>query len=153
MKTTVEELLGLTQEESEEVDARIKLLITRAHKRILSQYKAGAKKRGHEFHLKLEHVKELVHEPCAFCGRYDSNELSIDGGKFPYMGIDRKDSKLGYTPENVVPCCKQCNSLKGALGWDRWADFINRIAVAHGGHKPFPEVPEVQGLISLWRGR
>jgi hypothetical protein len=28
------------------------------------------------------------------------------------MAIDRKDSQIGYTPSNVVPCCIDCNLAK-----------------------------------------
>lgn len=125
----------------------------RAFNRLLSQYKSGAKKRGHDFNLTLGDIRELTQQQCTFCGRWDSNTINVGGIGVPYMGIDRKDSKIGYERSNCIPCCKQCNSLKGAVGWVRWADFINRIAEHHGGVRPFPEVPEVEGLISLWRGR
>lgn len=29
-----------------------------------------------------------------------------------YSGIDRIDSKGGYTANNVRPCCRTCNTLK-----------------------------------------
>jgi 5-methylcytosine-specific restriction endonuclease McrA len=28
------------------------------------------------------------------------------------QGIDRVDNSIGYTPDNCVPCCTQCNRIK-----------------------------------------
>jgi hypothetical protein len=30
------------------------------------------------------------------------------------LGLDRKDNEQGYIKDNVVPCCKRCNKVKGA---------------------------------------
>lgn len=32
-----------------------------------------------------------------------------------YQGIDRVNSKIGYTLGNVVPCCKKCNTVKSDI--------------------------------------
>lgn len=35
--------------------------------------------------------------------------------------LDRKDSKLGYSVENCVPCCKRCNFGKGkGFTYEEW---------------------------------
>jgi hypothetical protein len=45
-----------------------------------------------------------------------------------YNGIDRIDSSAGYVPSNVVPCCHDCNFMKGSLGYD---EFFDRVAAIH----------------------
>ena len=30
-----------------------------------------------------------------------------------WIGVDRKDSELGYEEDNLVPCCFVCNQIKG----------------------------------------
>lgn len=41
--------------------------------------------------------------PCHYCG----GERETTG-----TGLDRKDSSKGYEVENVVPCCRDCNTAK-----------------------------------------
>lgn len=48
----------------------------------------------------------LISQPCHYCGSALNNTGS---------GLDRKDNQLGYVPENVVPCCRQCNVVKNSF--------------------------------------
>ncbi len=57
--------------------------------------KYTAKKRGLELTVTQEQFFNLLKSPCAYCG-----DLVGDVG----VSMDRKDSSLGYTIENVVPC-------------------------------------------------
>lgn len=55
--------------------------------------------------LSLEgYLKIIVLEKCFYCG-----------GTLPKLGsgLDRKNSSLGYTTENCVPCCTDCNMIRG----------------------------------------
>lgn len=56
------------------------------------------------------------------------DECHYCGGSLPESGagIDRKDSAVGYTEANCVPCCKVCNQAKGAF-WSYDA-FVVHIA-------------------------
>lgn len=45
-------------------------------------------------------------------------------------GIDRVDSTRGYTPDNVVSCCKTCNYAKGVLGADEFVNHCARIVAS-----------------------
>lgn len=38
-------------------------------------------------------------------------------------GIDRIDNALGYTLDNIVPCCRTCNFMKQT---SNQKDFINK---------------------------
>ena len=60
----------------------------------------GARGRNLPFALSRGQVKELIRQPCTYCG--------MD----PACGIDRTDSSLGYTAENSVPACTDCNRMK-----------------------------------------
>ena len=61
---------------------------------------------GVEVDLSEADYKLLTSKSCTYCT-----------GHLPYAGIglDRVDSKLGYTFDNCVPCCSFCNDLKGDL--------------------------------------
>lgn len=63
-----------------------------------------SKRRGLECTLTVDHLTDVKSKPCHYCG----GTLAEYG-----YGIDRKDNKVGYTPENSLPCCKPCNSIKG----------------------------------------
>ena len=64
--------------------------------------KASAKKRRINFSLLFElYETQLWGKPCHYCGC-----------KVEVTGLDRKDSSKDYSPDNVVPCCSDCNSKK-----------------------------------------
>jgi len=67
--------------------------------------KYSAKKRG--LVLDLTWAQYLEKMDAAVC-HYCHGPLSKSGG-----GLDRKNSALGYSWENSVPCCKICNLVKG----------------------------------------
>jgi hypothetical protein len=68
--------------------------------------------------LSLEDFASLVVRPCFYCGR-----LPSDLGKV-FHGIDRVASDMDYTVDNCVPCCGQCNMLKGSR---RISDFLTLV--------------------------
>lgn len=46
---------------------------------------------------------DLMRMACVYCTEFPSN------------GLDRVDSSLNHTEENVVPCCEKCNNILGDL--------------------------------------
>jgi hypothetical protein len=70
----------------------------------IGQLRASAKKRGLLCTLTPGQYRTLVAQPCHYCGR----ELPKTGGC-----LDRLDNDLGYEMTNVVPCCPECNSIRG----------------------------------------
>ena len=60
-------------------------------------------------------MHELLNSPCAYCGCDNCN------------GIDRVDSKLGYTIGNTVPCCAICNKMKNNFTLEVFKDKISKI--------------------------
>jgi 5-methylcytosine-specific restriction endonuclease McrA len=62
-----------------------------------------AKRRQISFDLDFQFYSALAGLPCFYC----LGPLPVFG-----HGVDRKDNSKGYTKENVVPCCQQCNALK-----------------------------------------
>jgi hypothetical protein len=78
--------------------------ISRRPKSRLSSLKANAKRRNMECTLTVEQYATLVASGvCIYCG----------GGIPETGGLDRKDSTVGYTFENCVPCCRRCNEVRG----------------------------------------
>lgn len=98
-------------------------------------YKNIAKKRGRAWGLSKQRFGILVQSACHYCG-----SLPIDGsifswahrgrphtGNFYYNGIDRKDSRKGYTVQNTVSCCAICNRAKSDLSLYRFKKWIRNF--------------------------
>lgn len=82
----------------------------------LQDYKSSARKRGKIFTLTEADIIHLWNQPCTYCGE------PING-----VGLDRVDNSIGYTPENVVSCCKTCNTMKLHLSVDEWVNRMRMI--------------------------
>jgi len=54
--------------------------------------------------ITLEEYTRLLNEGCFYCG---NDLLNLIG-----VGLDRIDNKEGYTNENTLPCCGQCNKMR-----------------------------------------
>lgn len=67
--------------------------------------KGRAKSRGLEFSITLDDFARIINMPCYYCGEKDEVR----------RGIDRADNALGYTPDNCLPCCWDCNRAKGTM--------------------------------------
>ena len=88
----------------EECLAAIKLY-QRTPKARFASLLRGAKARGHAVDLTFEEWLTIIEGAnCRYCG----GALPACGG-----GIDRKDSTLGYSKENSVPACRECNLIRG----------------------------------------
>jgi hypothetical protein len=65
--------------------------------------RSDAKKRDLPWLIPRNHFEVLITQPCHYC----AGPLNPTG-----CGLDRMDNTRGYEPDNVVPCCKNCNVLK-----------------------------------------
>ena len=76
--------------------------------------KKKAKERNINFSLPFElYESQLWGKPCHYCE-----------GDIEITGLDRKDNNRGYVPDNVVPCCYDCNTKKGTKPYQ---DFIAEV--------------------------
>lgn len=103
--------------------------------RLFNSYRKSAKERGIPWSLTYEECYKLFINPCSYCGIESSCKIGIHKNKndaerledFRYNGIDRKDNLLGYTEENSVSCCKNCNMAKRNLPYTEWESWLERI--------------------------
>lgn len=95
-------------------------------------YRSGARERKYDWNLTLEQFISIASSDCRYCGVAPTLN---DSGKKAYLssckigeipidhkfaedkiifsnGVDRVDNAQGYHPDNVVPCCTQCNYAK-----------------------------------------
>ena len=104
----------------------------------LKVYKSNAKKRDIAFDLTIEEFRELIEQPCNYCGEAYSNEMTdtvwrgkksyeISNTILKYNGIDRVDNELGYNNKNCVPCCSTCNKMKSNYTFDNFIEHVEKI--------------------------
>lgn len=96
---------------------------------VIYAHKNRAKQKNLEQALTDEQIIALHKENCHYCGVPPSNILFPlnYNGSYTYSGIDRVDSNKGYTIDNVVSCCIDCNRAKNDLTYDEFSDLIKRI--------------------------
>ena len=97
--------------------------------RMFRSYKYHAKKRGYDFLLNKEEFKNITKKNCYFCGE-EPREVRNDknsNGLYVGNGIDRLDNTLGYSVENCVPCCGECNRAKLGRTENEYIDHIKRV--------------------------
>jgi hypothetical protein len=70
-----------------------------------SRLKSNARKRDISVSLTFNQYCKIASKLCQYC----DGALPASGS-----GLDRKNSKLGYSINNVVACCAVCNDMKGA---------------------------------------
>lgn len=95
-------------------------------------YVRGANKRKLNFELTETEFSKITKQNCFYCGEspnrtIKSNYKSDISDVYVYNGIDRIDNAVGYTIENCVPCCKNCNYFKADLSPMEFLNHVNKI--------------------------
>lgn len=81
---------------------RVNVRAQTPHERWMHSKRRSAKS-GQIWEISFEIFKKLISEKCHYCG----GKLNLTG-----CGLDRKDNNEGYIEQNVVSCCRQCNTVK-----------------------------------------
>lgn len=69
-----------------------------------NELKRSTKRSNKLLKLSQQEYENIVYSKnCHYC-----NEPLPEAGS----GLDRKDNNVGYTTDNVVPCCTRCNKMK-----------------------------------------
>lgn len=84
-------------------------------------YKAAS--RNKECNLTTKEIMITSFSPCHYCGnQFVGSELN---------GIDRINNQIGYTKENITPCCRTCNVIKYTNSDDVFLKMVQHIATYH----------------------
>jgi len=92
--------------------------------------RAKTHKKQLAFELTLEQFEFLTSSPCHYCGVIGASATKAkptSNGAYVSNGIDRKNSDIGYTIENCVPCCPICNLMKRSLPYNDFLAHVKRI--------------------------
>lgn len=92
-------------------DNRERVLLSQkeSHRKPLGRFKKSiraAKARGIEWTLTFEDFISISSQPCYYCSNEFCRPVEIG------CGLDRIDNCKGYVLGNVVPCGKDCNTLR-----------------------------------------
>ena len=99
---------------------------------LYKKYKTNGRNGRHQhlgFTLTKEEFRTLTSSDCFYCGKKPYRQYQSNGcyGYYTYNGIDRKDNNKGYTSDNSVSCCWECNKLKGSLDSDIFLGIVSNI--------------------------
>ena len=82
----------------------------------LNSYLGSAKDRELVWSLTKDQFMSFWQKPCNYCG---DPILTI--------GLDRIDSDLGYTMDNVCPCCTPCNMAKMNMTVEQYVAHCKKV--------------------------
>jgi hypothetical protein len=105
-------------------------------------YKGGAKSRGFKWSLTYSQFVEIATGNCFYCNsepkvwdcvsgapsvQKASPNINAKDYEIKFNGIDRLNSDIGYTIENVVPCCVKCNRAKSDMPLSDFKDHVKKM--------------------------
>ena len=115
---------------------------------LINRYVQTARRDGRVWKLSTDAAKALFVENCFYCGCPPANTHNVfitkagrvhtrnveraRLGEIRYNGLDRIDSSLGYSAENVRTCCSTCNFAKGTMTTAAFEVWLDRISA----HRP-----------------
>jgi len=102
--------------------------------------RSGARRRGYRFTLTFEDCSGLFLDDCHYCGKPSVEEVKIHG-------LDRVDNEKGYSMDNVVTCCEQCNVAKSTQTYEDFIQQANDIAKRHPLNKEKLNVDWIKGYL------
>ena len=93
--------------------------------------------KGWHKYIDMKKFIEISMQKCNYCGIANSNKAydrtklktkrEISTNFILFNGIDRVDSSKGYVEDNVVSCCKYCNTAKNTMSRDEFLKWIKRV--------------------------
>ena len=99
-------------------------------RKVWHMYRFRARRKKIDFQITPDEVGEIICQPCFYCGAEPQNKARADSPHTAryYSGIDRVDNAKGYQLDNVVPCCKVCNTMKHVLTLEEFRNHIEILA-------------------------
>jgi hypothetical protein len=94
---------------------------------VYRRIRGGATKRNLIWELTKEEVKNLVRLNCFYCGAVAQRIKNEVNGSVLWNGIDQKLPCAGYTLQNCVTCCYECNRMKLNIPFGKFLDKCEQI--------------------------
>lgn len=101
-------------------------------KRKFKEYKEGAIKRHLDFILTESQFFKLIENNCYYCGqpakiKESQYATKVSDTPLIFNGVDRLNSSKGYTTDNTVSCCSDCNYGKHKKSEQEFLSWITRV--------------------------
>ena len=90
------------------------------------EYKRRSGRKDFNFDLSFDQLFKMISNKCHYCLK-EPNE---------FQGIDRRDNTKGYTSENTVGCCSQCNYAKRMMSEKDFKEYLERITLSQIRKRP-----------------
>ncbi len=89
-------------------------------------YQKRAKEKQLNFTLSFDEFINLTSDDCYYCGNQPDCVSRRSGtyGEYKHNTIDRVNNELGYIPDNCVPCCYTCNSVKSNKTLEQFKSYV-----------------------------
>lgn len=107
-----------------------------------ANYIENARKKNLEFALTIDEFVDLIQANCHYCDvpplrewKPQKQRKNYHKQQLLYNGIDRIDSSIGYTKDNCVPCCTECNYAKSDMQYQEFIDWIVSLINFRNMHK------------------
>lgn len=96
------------------------------YKRLYNRLVAGAKRKNRKVTLTYEEFLEFTKiNRCDYCN--DPVEWIPHGKTAIKYNLDRRKNNLGYSKNNCVVCCTECNFLKSDMCEGKFLTIIDKI--------------------------
>lgn len=95
----------------------------------IAAMRQNARRRDLEWALSDDVALTLMGSDCHYCGQPPSNICKRSKSAAVYSGVDRVDSSRGYTTDNVVACCRFCNTAKSNRNVDEFREWAVWVAI------------------------
>lgn len=90
--------------------------------------KKSQRTRELEYGLSFDEWKIIVLQNCHYCGQAPNQPARRPCGPL-VNGIDRVNNDIGYNLENSIPCCGDCNFLKGQFSQSKFFEQCKKITI------------------------
>lgn len=98
--------------------------------RVYNSYRKAAKNRNYTFELTKEECKKYFSSNCYYCNDAPKRTTKLSSTlspSFTFNGIDRLDNLKGYTLNNCVSCCTECNKAKGVMSANQFKEWVKKV--------------------------
>ncbi len=113
-------------------------------------YKNSAYQRDISFDVSVEEFQQICKQNCHYCNeapiqynpylnkagyRYargkSTTQPQIENSWIYVNGLDRINNEIGYTQNNLTPCCSTCNYMKRMMGVEEFIKHCKKVAEFH----------------------
>ena len=98
---------------------------------VFNRYRINAINKGIPFRLSRQEFYALTGMNCFYCNAPPKLARCKARTTMNLNGLDRQTVSLGYTMDNVVPCCWTCNRIKSDSTHEEFIAWVNTVACLH----------------------